>query len=387
MMPKRNLGAACLFAICATSTTAPAQDKAANAKSDDVFFATVLEMNKAQMAKSAPMEAILAKYNFAGTAGIEQPKLTNIWNYKRSGPKNRSLDIWRWASVTKQIVAVLVMQEVEAGRIELDQPVSHYLPAFKSANATKITVRQLLRHQSGLPNPDDTASAPDQMATYYLPAYKGNRSPLSGYCAGPPKSVPGGSWSYNNCDYIVAGALLEAVTGKAWGKLVTERITKPLGLHSLTTNPAGGLVAKGTIKGSPEPKIEFSAFGSAANLHGTASDLLVFDQALMSGKLLGEKARNEMWDGKPELGYMALGQWAFDAQLKDCPKPMKLIERRGSIGGVQVRNFLVPERQAAIVVFSEKSESDFDFGEIWQGSGFSHDLLSAALCTKTVSQP
>lgn len=283
---------------------------------------------------------------------------------------------FRWASVSKQVTAVLVMQEVAKGRIKLDSPVSQYLPNFASSNATKITLRQLLRHQSGLPNPDDTPPGEDGMASYYLPGYPGNRDPLNGYCAGQPSSEPGGNWTYNNCDYIVAGALLEKVTGKPWAKLVQQRIAKPLKLRSLQFG--------GTTRGwdyphpTKEPDIDLGAFGAAAGIHGTPSDLIKFDIALMNGKLLPESAMKTLWDGQADLGYIALGQWVFQAPLAGCKGPVTIVERRGAIGEVQVRNFILPDLKIAAVAFVESP--DFDFGEIWQGSGFSHDLLSEASC-------
>jgi D-alanyl-D-alanine carboxypeptidase len=286
--------------------------------------------------------------------------------------------VWRWASVTKQVVATLVLQEVAKGTIDLDKPVSTYLPNFKSPNAAKITVRQLLRHQSGLPNPDDTAATPDALAAYYAPDYKGSRDPLSGYCAGPIKGEPGGNWAYNNCDYIVAAALVQAVTGKPWQKLAQDRIAKPLKLKTLAAFPSKVATMPGLIDGKPEPAIQFESFGAAAGLYGSARDLWAFDRALMTGKLLPEKQRAEMWDGQPQLGFIALGQWVFEAPLKGCTKPVRIVERRGAVGGVQVRNFILPDLDVAVIAFTNRSE--FDFGEVWQGSGFSHDLLAAAAC-------
>jgi hypothetical protein len=53
------------------------------------------------------------------------------------------------------------------------------------------------------------------------------------------------------------------------------------------------------------------------------------------------------------------------------------------VGGIQARNIIAPGRGVSIVVFSNQAE--FDFGEIWQGQGFSHDLLAAALCAPAES--
>lgn len=285
---------------------------------------------------------------------------------------------WRWASVTKQIVATLVMQEVAAGRIDLDKPVATYLPGFRSPNAGLVTVRQLLRHQSGLPNPDDTAATPDAVPAYDTRGYTGSRDPLTGYCAGPVKRAPGGNWEYNNCDYVVAGALLEAVTGQPWQRLMRARLFGPLAMTSSGAYPAPGPSVIGTVGGQPDTDYDPAAFGAAAGLYGSARDLWHFDRALMKGKLLPEKARAEMWDGQPKLGSIALGQWSFTAPLKGCPDPVRIVERRGQIGGVQVRNFILPEWDAVVIVFADRAEQDF--GEVWQGKGFSYELLSAGVC-------
>jgi hypothetical protein len=88
----------------------------------------------------------------------------------------------------------------------------------------------------------------------------------------------------------------------------------------------------------------------------------------------------ELWNGRPELGFLALGQWSFEAALNGCNKPVRIVERRGSIGGVQVRNFIVPEQEIAVALFTDQAE--FDFGEIWQSKGFSYDMLSLVACAK-----
>jgi D-alanyl-D-alanine carboxypeptidase len=321
-----------------------------------------------------PLTTVINKAGFEGEIVARLPNGLGFNHRMTLGAPAR----WRWASVTKQVVATLVMQEVAKGSIDLDKPLSTYLPTFKSPSAGKITVRHLLRHQSGLPNPDDTKAGKDGVPAYYAKVDKALQNPLTGYCAGPVKGEAGGNWSYNNCDYIVAGALLEAVTKMAWQRLVSERIAKPLGLTSLTAFPATRATIKGKVGRKAEGRYKFETFGAAAALYGTAADLLTFDRALMTGKLLPDAQRAEMWDGQPNLGFIALGQWAFGAELKGCATPVRIIERRGAIGGVQVRNFILPDADVVVIAFTNRD--DFEFGEIWQGKGFSYDLLSAAAC-------
>ena len=330
--------------------------------------------------------AVAAKAGFSGEFGMTYFRrpgaaagspVSVVAAQDGSGTVRKANQVWRWASVTKQVIAVLVMQEVAAGRIDLDQPVARYLPKFASPNAAAMTVRQLLRHQSGLPNPDDTAPGPDGVPDFYRPPSQSTTPPF-GYCAGTPKGEPGGNWSYNNCDYIVAAALLEAVSGTSWQQLVTERIAGPLELRSIGTFPGNAATTPGFIGSKPEPAYALERLGGAGALYGSMSELLAFDLALLRGRLLPAPQLAEMWDGQPKLGSIALGQWAFSAPLKGCTAAVRIVERRGAIGGVQVRNFILPNHGIAVALFGDQGE--FDFGEVWQGKGFSFDMLSLAAC-------
>ncbi len=113
-------------------------------------------------------------------------------------------------------------------------------------------------------------------------------------------------------------------------------------------------------------------------MEGTARDLLAFNRALLAGRLVSAASRQAMWTGEPKWGYAALGVWAFTTPIAGCAEPVELVERRGYVGGIQARNIIAPTRGVSVVVFSNQAE--FDFGEIWQGRGMSHDLLAAALC-------
>lgn len=297
---------------------------------------------------------------------------------------------WLWASVTKQVTAVLVMQQVEAGTLSLDGTIHHYLPDFASANGDTITLRQLLQHLSGLPNPDDTLAGGGDVPTFYTEtgAKIADTPRATGFCSGTPKAAPGVGFAYNNCDYLVIGAILERVTGKPYAKLVADRITKPLALRSLRIardgELRGGGAATGYIAGGkPYPAVNVATFGAAGALTGTARDLVAFDRALSSGKLVRPESRALLWNGDPKLGYEALGAWSFPARLAGCAQPVMLIERRGDVGGIQVRNVIAPDLGRSVAVFV--NDDTVDFGEVWQGKGLSYDLLSAAFCPITQS--
>jgi CubicO group peptidase (beta-lactamase class C family) len=296
---------------------------------------------------------------------------------------------WRLASVSKQVAALLVMQQVERGRLTLQTPLRQLLPDFKSPLAAQITVQQLLQHTSGLPNPDDTLpadAAPGAMPPYYTRRFADAAGPVEAaltYCAGPPAGRPGARFSYNNCDTLVMQAALERLTGHSYAELLDAAVATPLHLTSLRMADATDATPSETPVGyldaqRVEPAFNLASFGASGALIGSAGDLWRFDQALMSHQLLGIDATRVMWTGDPRLGYVALGAWSFPATLAGCSEPVALVERRGEIGGVQIRNLIAPALGAAVVVLSNTAQTTF--GEIWQGKGWMYGLASAAFC-------
>jgi CubicO group peptidase (beta-lactamase class C family) len=203
-----------------------------------------------------------------------------------------------------------------------------------------------------------------------------------GFCAGAGATAPGGRFAYNNCDYHVLGAVLERVTGLSYAALVERQLARPLGLATLRMlgpgAPAPTPVVGYLASGAPEPRFDVGAYGAAAALHGSVRDLLAFDRALLGGGLLAPASRETLWAGDPKLGYAALGAWVFPAALAGCAGPVQLVERRGAIGGVQVRNVLAPAYGVSLIVFANTEA--VDFGEVWRRQGLTYDLLRAALC-------
>lgn len=291
-----------------------------------------------------------------------------------SGQRHQLDQRWRWASITKQLVATITMQQIATGQIELDAPVSQYWPDFPNPARDTITIRHLLQHMSGLPDPDDTPRMPSGLPAFYGDAWAADAS-AEGYCAGASSRTPGGEYHYTNCDYIVLGALLERVTGQELGALVAALMPGTQALF-----PEGGPTVPGFHYDTAEPPIRFETYGAAGGLNGTIFDLWRFNRALMRGDLLDPATREEMWTGNPAIGYAALGQWVFPAPLAGCETSLRLVERTGAIGGVQIRNYILPELDMAVIAFTNRTEAEFPLGNIIDDRHFAFDLLSVAIC-------
>lgn len=288
--------------------------------------------------------------------------------------------LWPWSSVSKQVTASLVMIEVDKGRLSLDDTVGARLPGFANTATAGVTLRQLLMHTSGLPNPDDTPQQDGAPSFYLRPGGEvGGRADALGYCAGPPKRPAGEAFAYNNCDTIVLGAVLEAVSGQRFADLLATRIARPLKLKTLKMSPPGQRLVTARSADGPLAAWNLATFGAGGAMIGSPEDLVRFDQALLRGGLVSAASTQVMWAGEPRLGYVALGAWSFTAPLAGCKDPVALIERRGSVDGIQTRNLIAPDLKRILVVFTDNA--DFDFGEVWQGRGPTYSLASAAFCS------
>ncbi|MCB2088392.1 MAG: serine hydrolase [Sphingomonadaceae bacterium] len=274
-----------------------------------------------------------------------------------------------WASVTKQVIATMVMQQVERGRITLDAPVITYLPLPPAGDTPSPTIRELLQHRAGLRNPEGTDG---DDTSFYRSGL--SRPAAAQWCLTDRAAPPAQGWAYNNCDYIVLGAVLEAVTGEEMDRLLADYIFLPARMKTAR------LVSPLDAPDPAQPE-GLAGYGTSAAITGNAEDMLRFSLALMQGRLLGEEAQAEMWRGDPQLGFMALGQWVYDAPLNGCKAPQRIVERRGGIGAFQALHVILPDQGRALILLGRAPETDF--GTIWAGQGLAYDLLSDLACTES----
>ena len=281
--------------------------------------------------------------------------------------------IFRLGSLTKQVTALLVMQQVSTGRIQLEQTAGSILKTLPEG-VGRVTIRQLLSHVSGLPNPSDGPE--DKVPPFYLrtaPSARDLSESGLRFCAGTPKREPGGQFEYNNCDYLVLGALLESLSGKSYGELVRERVIRPLGLHSWTLAPANPSRAPRTAEGyaadgSPDPVQNPATYGAAGALLGSALDVAKWNTALLDHRLLPAQATETMFRADPKLYGEALGSWAYDSDVT-APQ-LHVIERQGDIGSTRLLSLLLPGTRASIVIIANAERADLFNTYSKQGLGY-----------------
>ncbi|WP_078945883.1 serine hydrolase domain-containing protein [Streptomyces exfoliatus] len=201
----------------------------------------------------------------------------------------------RIGSNTKTFTAVVVLQLVGEGKVDLDADVDTYLPGLVRGNGIDgrhITVRQLLQHTSGLPE-YGTHISDDEMAHRYFEP----RDLVDIALRHKAEFAPGKKWSYSNTNYILAGLIAQKVTGRPLAEEIDRRIVRPLGLrHTYFPAPGDKTIREPHPRGyhrltADEPLRDFteidpSAGGAAGQMISTNSDVNRFFTALLDGELL-----------------------------------------------------------------------------------------------------
>ncbi|HEX7308753.1 serine hydrolase domain-containing protein [Lentzea sp.] len=232
------------------------------------------------------------------TPGVEMH--ANGHDYaKGNAPHNGQVRI---GSITKSFVAVSALQLVGENRIELDGPVNRYVPHIADS---RITVRQVLQHTSGLPDyvlAIGVNKIADIRDRYFAP-----HELLDAALAQPPLFEPGTSYQYSNTNYVVAGLMIQKVTGRPIGEAVQKVITKA-GLKDTYWPGQGereirGRHAKVSVKADlldPNSQVvdatnldTSNAWASGAMV-STPQDVAKFFRTLLTGGLLKKAQLDEM---------------------------------------------------------------------------------------------
>ncbi|UCC80803.1 MAG: beta-lactamase family protein [Candidatus Zixiibacteriota bacterium] len=167
---------------------------------------------------------------------IEWAKAYGILSAESAEPVTTE-SIFEAASSTKMLVAVLALDFVERGLLDLDRDVNEYLKSWKIpendfTRENKVTLRLLLTHQSGLNRPDGGFSWEDDSSPTLVQVLNGEL-PAQNQPA-KIEFVPGSSWQYSNMGYLVIQLLLEDISGKPLTQIAREIVFSPLGTKSST---------------------------------------------------------------------------------------------------------------------------------------------------------
>ncbi len=256
-------------------------------------------------------------------------------------------------SISKQFTATAILMLQQQGKLKLDDPISTWLPQL--TRSKEVTLREILSHTSGYQDyyAEDYSMLPMKNPTTA-------DAILNNWGKKPLDFEPGTQWQYSNTNFVIAGKIVEIVSGMPVMKFLQHNIFTPLNMtHVMNTDmqqleqtDAHGYIryALGPLRPAPQdgPGWMFAAGELAMPVH----DLLVWDIAMMNESLLQPASYKEMFTGVKlkdgEDTHYGLG---VEISTRDGHL---VISHSGEVSGFTSENMVLPQNKVAIAVFTNQ---------------------------------
>jgi serine beta-lactamase-like protein LACTB, mitochondrial len=277
---------------------------------------------------------------------------------------------FRWASLSKPVTAILSLQLVEQGLLDLDQDIRAYWRAYQNGQAWRVTQRQLLAHLAGVGNYDDVegwqAGLRKYQQAYSLPENRGADMLHAAeiFASAPLLSRPGMEYRYSTFGYILAGAVLSKAGEDAYLAQFNARIGQKLGLTTMQPDRLRQYIpyrvsgyyrdAQGIKKRAPDDVAwKLAGGGFTSNLH----DATRFMQALINHELVSPKSSQILWTEQKTLDdqrtHYGLGFGISERFHQPC------IEHGGSQTQTRTLMSFLPQQKLGFVLMSNSEWADF----------------------------
>jgi Beta-lactamase class C and other penicillin binding proteins len=330
-----------LSALCLTFTSlVSAQNTAASPATTDQIAAKVDDY----------MAAVLRVEGFSGTILVARDgkpivsKGYGMANIELNVP-NTPESIFRLGSVTKQFTAMAIMILLERGKLTVNDPMCNYVADCPDI-WKPITLKHLLTHTSGITN---YTGFPDFAKTTIMPIT--TTAMTDRLKKEPLEFTPGEKFSYSNSGYYLLGAVIEKASGQAYADFLQENIFTPLGmkqtgyddpLRIIAHRAAGYQKQSGKIINAAY--MDMTVPYAAGSLYSTTGDLLIWDQALYTEKLVSKKSLDEIFTPfKSGYGY----GWGIGKKFDH-----REISHGGGIYGFATEISRFPDDRVTVVVLS-----------------------------------
>jgi CubicO group peptidase (beta-lactamase class C family) len=261
--------------------------------------------------------------------------------------------VYQIGSITKSYTALAVLQLVEEGKLDLDDPVSTHLGDYTGPGA-RGTIRQLLTHTSGIPNYTALPEAQDMLT--WVPTQRDDILAL--FADKPLNFPPGTQFNYSNSGYYLLGLIVEAASGEDYYDYLQAHVLEPFGLERTYSGRYEDIVegrargytpgAEGFLNAGVTPYLTPFAAGS---LQATAQDIARFRRTTMIGDQVSPALRAMLL----ELGSFPDGtpqRYALGALERSEHHGHTVWGHSGGISGFQSYHGYYPDLDLSVVVLT-----------------------------------
>lgn len=264
---------------------------------------------------------------------------------REHGVPNRPDTKFRLGSITKQFTAAAILQLEERGKLKLEDTLDRYAEPCPEGWKS-VTIRHLLTHTSGIPSYTGLKEFQAKWAGPWT-----MDTLLALVRDKPLEFPPGEKWAYNNTGYVLLGAIVEKVSGKKYDAYMRENVFDPLGMknsgydwpQTVLVNRAQGYRKTGDGYANAQ-YLDMMAPHGAGALYSTVDDLLLWDQALYTEKLLKRESIEKMFT--PVKNNYAFG-WMVRQEMN-----RKSVAHGGGIHGFNTILMRFPEEKLLVVALS-----------------------------------
>ncbi len=256
-------------------------------------------------------------------------------------------------SISKQFTAAAILILQQQGKLSLDDKISKWLPQLTHAN--EVTLREILSHTSGYQDyyAEDYSMLPMKNPTTA-------DAILNNWGKKPLDFEPGTEWQYSNTNYVIAGKIIEIVSGMPLMKFLQQNIFTPLGMrsvmnsdiHQLEQTDAHGYIryALGPLRPAPQDGAGWVFAGG--ELAMPVRDLLLWDISLMNQSLLQPASYKQMFTGvKLKSGEDTHYGLGVEITTRDGHP---VISHSGEVSGFTSENMVLPHDKVAIAVLTNQ---------------------------------
>jgi len=256
-------------------------------------------------------------------------------------------------SISKQFTAAAILLLQEQGKLSLDDTVAKYIPGLTRGN--DVTVREILSHTSGYQDywPEDYV-----MTSMKVPETA--QQIIDTWAKKPLDFEPGAEWQYSNTNFVIAGRIVEIVSGESYWDFLSEHIFRPLGMKSVWNSDAIQLTeadatpyyrhALGPLRVAPKEGLGWMF--AAGELAMTPHDLALWDESLLAQSILKPESYREMFtEVKLKNGSGTRYGLGVDVRQRNGHRS---IEHSGEVSGFVAENEVLIDDGAAVVVLTNQ---------------------------------
>jgi len=269
------------------------------------------------------------------------------WNIPNSADTK-----FRIGSITKQFTATLILLLEQEGKINLQAKITDYLSWYRKDSGDKITIENLLKHTSGIPNYTAKSSVMDDIAIH-------NYSPkeIAGkFLSGDPEFEPGTKFSYDNSGYFLLGVIIEEITKKSYAENLKEKIFAPLEMKNSGIDSPFALIENRAVgyeyglegyQNANFINMESATYAAGA-IYSTVEDLNLWQNALYGERLLSKKNKHLMFT--PTLGNYGYGLFTGRSKPNGMSKEITSTGHHGGINGFSALLIKFVETETTVIL-------------------------------------